>query len=144
MLCSRPSFLRKRESQAPDRWPLSLRRARMPLEKPADSLVRKKKAKKVPQRILGRIRERVREASYDMTIHAVEEMAEDNLDIVDVETAILNGGLVKTEKHEPRGTKYTLHGIGTDGTTRVGTVGRFTGTGRYLIITVYEVTESAL
>lgn len=97
----------------------------------------------MPQRILDRIRERVREAAYDMTVHAVEEMAEDNLDILDVETAILNGGLVRTEKHEPRGTKYTLHGIGADGTTRVGTVGRFTGTGRYLIITVYEVTELA-
>ena len=97
----------------------------------------------MPQRILSRIRERVREASYDMTVHAVEEMAEDDLDILDVETAMLNGQIVKTEKREARGTKYTLHGIGADGTTRVETVGRFTGTGRYLIITVYEVTESA-
>lgn len=97
----------------------------------------------MPQRILNRIRRLIREAAYDMTVHAVEEMAEDNLDILDVETAILNGDIVRTEKQEPRGTKYTLHGIGADGTTRVGTVGRFTPTGRYLIITVYEVTESA-
>ena len=97
----------------------------------------------MPQRILSRIRRLIREAAYDMTVHAVEEMAEDNLDILDVETAILNGTLVRTEKQEPRGTKYTLHGIGADETTRVGTVGRFTATGRYLIITVYAVTESA-
>ena len=94
----------------------------------------------MPERIFNRIRKAVRDAAYDMTIHAVEEMAEDNLDFVDVETAILNGKIVKTEKRDLRGTKYTVHGTGTDGTTPVGTVG-FTETSRYLIITVYEVTE---
>lgn len=98
----------------------------------------------MPRRILNRIRKLVREASYDMTAHAVEEMAEDNLDFLDVEIAILSGAIIKTEKQEPRGTKYIVHGIGTDGTTHVGTVGRFTETGRYLIITVYEVTEPVL
>jgi len=68
-------------------------------------------------------------------------MAEDALDIVDVETAIFNGRLVKTERDDPRGTRYTVHGVGADGLTPVGTAGRFTGTGRYLIITVYEITE---
>ncbi len=95
----------------------------------------------MPERIFNRIRKAVRDAAYDMTIHAVEEMAEDNLDFVDVETAILNRKIVKTEKRDLRGTKYTVHGTGTDGTTPVGTVGRFTETSRYLIITVYEVTE---
>jgi hypothetical protein len=68
-------------------------------------------------------------------------MAEDNLDFVDVEVAILNGELVKVERGDPRGTRYTIHGLGSDGITPVGSVGRFTGTGRYLIVTVYEVTE---
>lgn len=98
----------------------------------------------MPRRILNRIRKLVREAAYDMTAHAVEEMAEDNLDFLDIESAILNGAIVKTERQEPRGTKYIVHGTGADGMTRVGTVGRFTETGRYLIITVYEVTEPAL
>jgi hypothetical protein len=78
---------------------------------------------------------------YDMTAHAVEEMAEDRLDFIDVETAILNGKLVKIERNDPRGARYTIYGVGADGVTLVGTVGRFTGTGRYLLITVYEVTE---
>ncbi|MGH8058674.1 MAG: DUF4258 domain-containing protein, partial [Candidatus Entotheonellia bacterium] len=78
---------------------------------------------------------------YDMTAHAVEEMAEDGLDVIDLETAILNGRLVKTERNDPRGTRYTVYGTGADGTTPVGTVGRFTGTGLYLIITIYEITE---
>jgi hypothetical protein len=79
-----------------------------------------------------------------MTAHAVEEMAEDRLDFMDVETAILNGNLVKIERDDPRGTRYTIHGIGSDGATPVGSVGRFTGTGCYLFITVYEVTEPEL
>lgn len=93
------------------------------------------------RRILYRVRKSIHDTTYDMTIHAVDEMAEDHLDFVDVETSILNGNIVKTEKGDPRGTKYTIHGTGTDGVIPVGTVGRFTETGRYLIITVYEVTE---
>jgi hypothetical protein len=77
-----------------------------------------------------------------MTAHAVEEMAEDNLDILDVEHAILNGRIAKVEKDDPRGTKYVVRGLAVDGETFVGVVGRFTATGRYLIITVYEVTNS--
>ncbi|MEW6544960.1 MAG: DUF4258 domain-containing protein [Nitrospirota bacterium] len=76
-----------------------------------------------------------------MTVHASEEMAEDGLDITDVEASILGGRIVKSEKGDPRGTKHTVQGAGTDGTTNVGTVGRFTETGRYLVITVYKVTE---
>ena len=95
----------------------------------------------MPRRVLDRIRMAVRNAAYDMTVHAVEELAEDKLDFIDVETAILNGRLIKTEKGDPRGTRYIVHGTGVDGTALVGTVGRFTETGRYLIVTVYEVTE---
>lgn len=82
----------------------------------------------MPRRILDRIRAAIRNAAYDMTVHAVEEMAEENLDLNDVETAILNGRLIKAEKDEPRGTRYTVHGTGADETTPVGTVGRFTET----------------
>lgn len=95
----------------------------------------------MPRRTLTRIKKAIRDAAYDMTVHAVEEMAEDGLDIVDVETSILNGRPVKTEKSDPRGTRYTVCGTGSDGTTMVETVGRFTETSRYLIITVYKITE---
>ncbi|MBI3621295.1 MAG: DUF4258 domain-containing protein [Nitrospirae bacterium] len=97
----------------------------------------------MPRRILDRIQAAIRDGAYDMTAHAVAEMAEDELDLVDVETAILNGKLIKTEKNDPRGERYSIHGIGTDGATPVSVVGRFTETGRYLIITVYEVTEES-
>ena len=98
----------------------------------------------MPQRIFDRIRAAMRQAAYDMTAHAIEEMAEDGLDIFDVETAILNGQLVRTVRDDPRGTRYIVHGTGADGMTPVGTVGRFTETGRYLIITTYEITGQEL
>ena len=91
--------------------------------------------------VLERIRDAIRERRYDVTKHAVDEMAEDELDIVDVETSILNGRLVKSEKDDPRGPRHTVHGTAADGTTPVGSAGRFTGTSRYLIITAYEVSE---
>jgi hypothetical protein len=71
----------------------------------------------------------------------MEQMAEDGLDILDVEQAVLNGQIARIEKDDPRGTKYVIEGIGMDRMTPVGVVGRFTGADRFLIITVYEVTE---
>jgi hypothetical protein len=96
----------------------------------------------VPRKNIERIREKIRLRQYDITVHAVEEMAEDNLDILDIEHAILSGRIAKVEKDDPRGTKYMVKGFAVDGQTLIGVVGRFTNTGRYLIITVYEVTDA--
>lgn len=74
-----------------------------------------------------------------MTIHAVEEMAEDDLDLLDIEEAVLNGQVVARHNDDPRGTKYTVEGLALDGERLVGIVGRFHGIDRFLIITVYEV-----
>ena len=95
----------------------------------------------MPRRIIDRIREKIRLQQYDMTVHAMEEMAEDNLDILDIEHAILDGQISRIEKGDPRGTKYVVEGFAVDGQTPVGTVGRFANE-RYLIITVYEVISS--
>lgn len=76
-----------------------------------------------------------------MSAHAMEEMAEDLLTILDVEEAVLRGQVIRVEKDDPRGTKYVVVGTALDQQTPVGVVGRFASTGRYLIITVYEVTE---
>ena len=76
-----------------------------------------------------------------MSNHAMEEMAEDRLTILDVEEAILSGRIVRVEKDDPRGTKYVVVGSALDRQTPVGVVGRFASTGRYLIVTVYEVTK---
>jgi hypothetical protein len=72
-----------------------------------------------------------------MSAHAMEEMAEDFLDILDVEAAALSGELKRTEKEDPRGTKCVVVGLAADRRTPVGVVGRFVDDGRFLIITVY-------
>lgn len=92
------------------------------------------------QKIINKVRNSIRTKNYDMTFHAVEQMAEDRLGIFDVESAALNGKIVKREKDDPRGTKYTMEGIGTDRITPVGIVGRFKETEVFLIITVYKIT----
>jgi len=74
-----------------------------------------------------------------MTAHAIEEMAEDGLDIIDMESAVLHGHITRIEREDPRGTTYVIEGRAADQRTPVGVVGRFTGTGRYLIMTIYAI-----
>ena len=95
----------------------------------------------MPRSRIERIREKIRLRQYDMSAHAMEEMAEDALDIEDVQRAILNGNIARIDRDNPRGTRYVVEGVGVDRITPVGVVGRFTSTSRYLIITVYEITE---
>ncbi len=96
----------------------------------------------MPRSDIDRIREKIRLRQYDMSAHAMEEMAEDMLTILDVEEAVLRGQIIRVEKDDPRGTKYIVVGTALDQQTPVGIVGRFASNGRYLIITVYEVTET--
>ena len=95
----------------------------------------------MPHRVIDRIRQAILFSEYDMTVHAIEEMAEDDLDIFDIEEAILNGKIVRRDKLDLRGTKYTIQGLALDGKTLVGVVGRFAKPDRFLIITVYEVSK---
>ena len=95
----------------------------------------------MPPSDLDRIRDKVRFRKYDMSAHAMEEMAEDYLTILDVEAAVLSGQVIRVEKDDPRATKHVVVGTALDRQTPVGVVGRFASSGRYLIITVYEVTE---
>ncbi len=97
--------------------------------------------KQVPPNDIYRIREKIRLRQYDMTAHAMEEMAEDLLTILDIEEAVLSGRIIRVEKDDPRGTKYVVAGTALDHQTPVGVVGRFLSNERYLIITVYEITE---
>ncbi len=95
----------------------------------------------MPRNDIDRIREKIRLRQYDMSAHAMEEMAEDFLTVLDVEEAILSGQVIRVEKDDPRGTKYVVVGTALDRQTPVGVVGRFASNNRYLLITVYEVTE---
>jgi hypothetical protein len=54
----------------------------------------------VYDRILKRMREKIRGRQYVMTIHAEEEMADDDLSIFDVERVILNGRIIERQKDQ--------------------------------------------
>lgn len=62
----------------------------------------------MPRSHIERIREKIRLRQYDMSGHAMEEMAEDALDIEDIERAILNGSVGRIERGDPRGTNMLL------------------------------------
>ena len=95
----------------------------------------------MPHRLIERIRQKILLRDYDLTIHAIEEMAEDDLDVLDIEHAVLNGQVVRRHKRDPRGMKYEIAGLALDSERTVGIVGRFHATDRFLIITVYDVNK---
>ena len=89
-------------------------------------------------RELQRIRDAILDHRFTLTEHAYEEMEEDNLDVMDVESAILTGDIEEALTMDPRGTRYVVVGKASDLETPVGVVVRFVEHGQLLIITVYE------
>jgi hypothetical protein len=85
---------------------------------------------------LEAMRRAVIDQAYVLTPHALLEMREDHLDVVDVESAILTGTIERVFEDDPRGSRYEVVGTACDLSTRVGVVVRFAGP--LLIITVYE------
>ncbi|MBU4270954.1 MAG: DUF4258 domain-containing protein [Planctomycetes bacterium] len=88
---------------------------------------------------LERIRDAILDHRYSLTEHAYEEMDEDNLDVLDMEAAILTGEIDQVLTVDPRGTRYVVVGNATDQQTAVGVVVRFVERDQLLVITIYEV-----
>lgn len=88
---------------------------------------------------LERIRDAILDQRYTLTEHAHDEMDEDNLDVLDVEAAILTGQIDETLTMDPRGTRYVVIGTATDEETEVGVVVRFVEHDQLLVLTVYEI-----
>ena len=92
--------------------------------------------------MLRRIQAAIAQGQYDLTAHALGEMAEDGFEGWDVEAAILNGALYERQRDDPRGIRYVVAGWSADREARAAVVCRFTETGRLLIITVYRIPPS--
>lgn len=89
------------------------------------------------ERLLRRIREKVRTLDYVMSIHAEEEMNDDGLTIFDIEHVLLNGEIVERQKDLLTGEwKYLIEGR-TLGLEVVVVVTKLSVSGRLVIITVY-------
>ena len=90
------------------------------------------------ERILNQIRENIRTRQYVMTLHADEEMDEDNLTIFDVESVILSGKIVERQKDKISGEwKYLVRGESLAGEPVI-TVTKIGPTGKLVFLTVYR------
>lgn len=90
-------------------------------------------------RILKRMREKIRTRQYVMTVHAEEEMDNDSLAIYDVEHGILTGEILEREKDRVTAEwKYRIRGETVDGT-EVEEMAKLSPTGKLVIITVYRL-----
>jgi hypothetical protein len=90
-------------------------------------------------RTLKRIQEKIRTRQYVMTLHAEEEMDDDELTIFDIERCILTGKIIGRQKdRDTEEWKYVIEGQSIAGD-KVGTVTKLSITGKLIIITVYVV-----
>jgi len=88
-------------------------------------------------RILLRIKEKIRRREYVMTPHARKEMNSDDLTIYDVERGILTGEVMERQKdRETSEWKYRIKGS-TFGSDDVEIIAKISPTGKLVIITVF-------
>ena len=91
------------------------------------------------QRNLKEIRDKVRLRQYIMTLHAEEEMGDDELSIFDIERCILTGEIVERQKEGESGEwKYQVAGQ-TIADDKIVVVVKITPTGKLVFITSYRV-----
>lgn len=73
-----------------------------------------------------------------MTIHADEEMDDDDLSIFDVENVVLTGEIIERQRdRKTKEAKYLVRGMTTDKRRLAVTVTKFGHTGILVILTVY-------
>ena len=89
------------------------------------------------ERILKRMREKVRKRQSVMTLHAEDEMNEEGLTSYDVERGILTGEILERQKDKVTAEwKYRIRGKTVNGA-EVEVVAKLGITGDLVIITVY-------
>lgn len=90
------------------------------------------------ERILRRLREKIRTRQYVVSVHADEEMDDDDLTIYDVEEGILTGEIFRREKDRVTAEwKYWIRGETMDGA-EVEEIAKLSPTGKLVIVTVYR------
>jgi hypothetical protein len=88
------------------------------------------------------MQERVRARQYLVTLHATEEMDDDDLSIVDVETCIQANQIVaRYRDHVTVGYRYLVEGQTIAGDPIV-VVGKLSAGGTLVIVTVYRIEKA--
>ena len=89
-------------------------------------------------KILQRMREKIRQNEYVVTFHARKEMNDDDYSIFDVERGILNGDILERQKdRETAEWKYRIKGK-TIANNDIELICKLSPTNKLVIITVYE------
>lgn len=89
-------------------------------------------------KIRDKMREKICNLEYVMTIHAEEEMENDSLSIFDIENAILTGEIIERQRDENSDEwKYLVAGKTLDESDII-VVGKISLTDKLVIITVYR------
>ena len=90
-------------------------------------------------RILNRMREKIRQRQYIMTYHARREMHHDDLTIYDIERVILTGKILERQKDIATGEwKYRIKGKTVE-SGKIEVVAKLSPTGKLVIITIYAL-----
>ncbi|RZB36284.1 MAG: hypothetical protein SRB2_02109 [Desulfobacteraceae bacterium Eth-SRB2] len=90
-------------------------------------------------RILKRMQEAIRNRQYIMTLHAEEEMDDDDLSIFDIERIVLTGKIIERQKDQiTKEWKYLIKGESFSNELVV-VVAKLSVTGNLVIITVFKI-----
>jgi hypothetical protein len=89
-------------------------------------------------RVLEQMRERIHQRQFVMTVHAADEMEDDNLTVLDVEAGVLTGRIVERQKDRDTGEwRYLVRGESL-AESKIVVAAKLSVTGKLVIITVYR------
>ena len=89
------------------------------------------------QRPISQIRDCIRSLNYVVSLHAAEELDDDNLTILDLESIILTGEIIERQRdRKTREVKFIIRGVTLDGQ-EAETIVKLSALGTLVVITVY-------
>ena len=94
--------------------------------------------RRIRNRTIALIREQVRSGACLYSLHAFDEMRDEDLLQADVERAVGAGVIVATLTRDDRGTRYAIRGPGLDGRP-VGVICRILRSDRIRTVTVFRI-----
>ena len=90
------------------------------------------------QATINRLRDLIRSLNYAVSIHAAEELDDDNLTVLDLENIILTGAIIERQRdRQTREVKYIVRG-NTLSDVSAETVVKLAPDGNLFVITVYR------
>lgn len=90
------------------------------------------------QATINQLRHLVRTLNYVVSLHAAEELEDDNLNVLDLESIVLTGKIIARQRDvKTREVKYVIAGTTLDGT-KGEVVAKVGVTDKLFVITVYR------